>query len=82
MGLEWKKVRAAMWSGRDNGAMYTVKQRGDATFYVTRGIERSHLDQRARSRWQKTWRNMTQAGTPGSAGSRVRGAGILCEPLA
>lgn len=33
------------------------------------------LDQRARSRWQKTWRNMTQAGTPGSAGSRGRGAG-------
>ena len=43
MGLEWKKVRAAMWSGRDNGTMYTVKQRGDATFYVTRGIERSHF---------------------------------------
>lgn len=32
-----------MWSGRDNGMMYTVKQRGDATFYVTRGIERSHF---------------------------------------
>ena len=43
LGLEWKKVRAAMWSGRDNGTMYTVKQRGDATFYVTRGIERSHF---------------------------------------
>jgi hypothetical protein len=48
LGLEWKKVRAAMWSGRDNGIrdngmMYTIKQRGDATFYVTRGIERSHF---------------------------------------
>jgi hypothetical protein len=43
LDLEWKKVRAAMWSGRDNGTMYTVKQRGDATFYVTRGIERSHF---------------------------------------
>ena len=43
MGLEWKKVRAAMWSGRDNGMMYTIKQRGHATFYVTRGIERSHF---------------------------------------
>jgi hypothetical protein len=38
-----EKGQAAMWSGRDNGAMYTVKQRGDATFYVTRGIERSHF---------------------------------------
>ena len=43
LGLEWKKVRAAMWSGRDNGMMYTIRQRGDATFYVTRGIERSHF---------------------------------------
>ena len=32
-----------MWSGRDNGMMYTIRQRGDATFYVTRGIERSHF---------------------------------------
>ena len=47
MGLEWKKVRAAMWSGRDNGMMYTIRQRGDATFYVTRGIERSHFGARA-----------------------------------
>ena len=42
LGLEWKKVRAAC-GRRDNGMMYTIKQRGDATFYVTRGIERSHF---------------------------------------
>jgi hypothetical protein len=50
LGLEWKKVRAAMWSGRDNGMMYTIRQRGDATFYVTRGIDRREGNPPAESR--------------------------------
>jgi hypothetical protein len=39
--LEWTKVRAAMWSGRDGEMMYTIRQSGGATFHITRAIERS-----------------------------------------
>jgi hypothetical protein len=67
LDLEWKKVRAAMWSGRDNGTMYTVKQRGDATFYVTRGIERSHFGS---ARSLALAKNMAQHDASGPARKR------------
>ena len=67
LDLEWKKVRAAMWSGRDNGTMYTVKQRGDATFYVTRGIERSHFGS---ARSLALAKNMAQHDASGHARKR------------
>ena len=32
-----------MWSGRDSGVMYTIRQSGGAKFYVTRAIDRSYF---------------------------------------
>jgi hypothetical protein len=41
LSLEWKKVRAGLWSGRDGEMMYTIAQTRGSRFYVTRDIKRS-----------------------------------------
>ena len=60
MTLEWRKVRAAMWSGRDGEMMYTIRQSGGPKFYVTRAIERSPFATTRSLALAKPWRKMTQ----------------------
>ena len=70
MKLEWTKVRAAMWSGRDGEMMYTIRQSGGPKFYVTRAIERSPFATTRSLALAKPGRKMTQPNTLKSARRR------------